>query len=285
MPTVSRTTTVSVGRARVTYLADGGGRAAPTALFPDTTEADWTGLAGSLDAEGDLVTSIGGFVARLGEAVVVIDAGIGPGTRAFPGLGTFEGGDFLTSLSEAGVGLEEVTDVVFTHLHVDHVGWVTRPSPEGPRLTFPNARHHVAAREWDFWSGKDDPAGPDPGRVQARLEGRIARVADGDAIAPGITVMATAGHTPGHLSVVIDGGDDVRVVVLGDVLFTPAQLEAPAWAAAFDVDPAAARRTRERLLPQLDHPGTLVAAGHFADRVFGRIARSDVRFTWRAYGR
>jgi len=284
MPTFSRTTSVSISGARVTFLADGGGRAVPTALFPGTTGADWAGLAGALDADGRVVTSIGGFLVRLGEAVVVVDAGLGPVTREFPGVGTFQGGAFLTSLSEAGVDPEDVTDVVFTHLHLDHVGWVTRSGPEGPRLTFPNARHHVAGREWEFWSGRDDPAGPDAERVQAPLEGRIVRLADGDAVAPGITVMATNGHTPGHLSVVVEGGDDVRVVVLGDVLFTPGQLETPSWAVAFDVDPAAARRTRERLLPQLDHPGTLVAAGHFADRVFGRVARADGRFTWRPYG-
>ena len=127
------------------------------------------------------------------------------------------------------------------------------------------------------------PGRADPDRVQAPLRDRITRTEDGTRVTPEITLIATPGHTPGHQSVVVDGGDDVRVVILGDVLHSPVQLAEPGWEVAFDVDGAAARRTRARLLPQLEHPGTLLAAGHFAGDVFGRLARSAEGLTWRPY--
>ena len=74
------------------------------------------------------------------------------------------------------------------------------------------------------------------------------------------------------------------MVLLGDILHSPAQLAEPSWEVAFDVDGSAARRTRDRLLPQLEHPGTLLAAGHFPGDVFGRLARTADGLTWRPYG-
>ncbi len=282
MPRFADVSTYAAGKARITFLADGGGRASPSASLPATTDADWQRYAAALDDQGRLVTSIGGFLIQTGGRVVVVDTGIGPVSLDFPGFGVYQGGRLLESLARAGTSPEAVTDVVFTHLHVDHVGWVTQPGDDGAtRLTFPNARHLVARAEWDFWHGGDNPAGPDPERVQCPLEDRIAFIADGDAVAPGVVVIALPGHTPGHLGLSVVAGT-THIHLLGDLLYSPMQIAETGWNSAFDVDGDQARATREQTLADLAQTGHVAAFGHFADAVFGRVVRDGPALRWEA---
>jgi glyoxylase-like metal-dependent hydrolase (beta-lactamase superfamily II) len=119
--------------------------------------------------------------------------------------------------------------------------------------------------------------------VQAPLAERLAFVADRDEIAPGVQVLATPGHTPGHSSLRItdpSGRTDRRVVVLGDVMHCQVQVTESSWSFLFDHDADQAVRTREQLLEELEDPGTVVAGGHFAGHVFGRVLPPVSRRAW-----
>ncbi|MFN2115456.1 MAG: MBL fold metallo-hydrolase, partial [Anaerolineae bacterium] len=248
-------------------------------LYPDSAEVDWTIYGKYLCDEGYFCTSLGSFLIEASDQVIAVDTGIGPVSLDFPGFGTYVGGRLLESLAEAGFTPADVTDVVFTHMHVDHVGWTTRDDGGQRRLTFPNARHAVAEAEWNHWRGGDAPAGPDPETVLDPLEDLIQFVADGAEIAPGVTAMATPGHSPGHLSLIIESGRR-RAVVIGDVMYGAVQVSLPDWSVAFDMDQDAARESRRAIIHELIKPDTIAAAGHFTDSVFGTFVGTGLGILW-----
>lgn len=279
MPQFAPVQTVQLGDVQVTYLADGGGIASATATFPGTNESQWTRYEEHLNADGRFITSIGGFLIAMSGRYIIVDLGIGPQSLEFPGFGTYAGGQFLESLAQTGVNREQISDVVFTHLHLDHCGWVTMESNGSRGLTFPKARYLITQAEWDFWHGGDNPAGPHPEYVQKPLEGRLTFISPSETIAPGLTVIDTHGHTPGHISLQLQAGEP-RLFLIGDLMYGEMQLQETDWNVAFDTDPAQAQAARERLLPQLTAPNVIVAANHFSDTVFGRIHPRKDAYGW-----
>lgn len=279
MPDPAKQAEIRVGDIRITYLPDGEARFAPTALFPASTPEAWQAHRRWLDDEGRLVTTFGGFLIQTGDRKVLIDTGFGEKHVEFPGFGPLSGGNLLRSLASAGCKPEEIDTVFYTHLHLDHVGWTSVASGAGRTLTFPNARYLIRQPEWEYWTSADNPAGPDPVEVRQPIEGHMEMVEDGQAIAPGINLIATPGHTPGHMSVVVSSGDQ-RAIILGDVVHCPVQLDEPNWACVFDVDQDLGRRTRERLLEELANPNSVGAAGHFSEFVFGRVMRGAGKLHW-----
>lgn len=271
--------TVTIGEVKVTYLPDGGGIVEPLALYPASTAEGWTKYPHLLDEEGKFRTTIGGYLIEVGEQKIIVDTGMGPVTIPFPGFGPFWGGKFLESLAQTGVSRAAVTDVLFTHLHLDHVGWTTVEENGQRVLTFPNARHRVTQTEWDFWYGGDDPIGPDWAAVQQPLAQHITFFSDGDELAPGLRAVATPGHTPGHVSLLLETSRQ-RLYLLADVLHGAMQITEPGWCVAFDRDPEMARATRDSLYPELTRPDTLVAANHFTETVFGRIVTTETGRSW-----
>ena len=271
---------IEVGDTKVTYLADGGGIVEPLALYPASqNEENWQPYKDLFNDDGKFITSIGAFLVEKGDRIIAVDAGIGPVTIDFPGFGPFIGGKYLDSLKETGVSPQDVTDMVFTHMHLDHVGWTTVEADGRRQLTYPQARHLVTAAEWEFWHGGDNPAGPHPEFVQKPLEGRLEMISGGDTIAPGITVISTPGHSPGHISLRLETGADT-IYILGDLLHGTHQLAEPDWSVAFDTDADLARQSRHALYPELVKPNTIVAAGHFSNKVFGRITESGGKRAW-----
>jgi glyoxylase-like metal-dependent hydrolase (beta-lactamase superfamily II) len=266
---------ITVGDIKITYLPDGEGHFITAAFMPTSSEEGWALHQEWLDDERRVVTTFGGFLIETGDRKVAVDLGFGDASVEFPGFGTLAGGRYLDSLKQTGVAPEEIDTVVYTHLHVDHTGW-TAP---GGNLTFSNARHLAGSGEWDHWQQPDESgAGPVPDTVMA-LGSRLDASADGDTIAPGVTVVATPGHTPGHQSLIVSSGSD-RAIILGDVLHCPAQITEQDWGVVFDVDSGLARQTRERLLAELEASETTVAASHFPEAVFGRVLTGEGKRSW-----
>jgi glyoxylase-like metal-dependent hydrolase (beta-lactamase superfamily II) len=282
---------VQVGDTTVTFLPDGHGHLDPAVLFPASQPDGWAVHAAYLDRDGRLPVSIGSFLIRTSHQALLVDLGLGAMDFAVPDVATFTGGRLLESLRAEGMQAADIDTVFFTHLHHDHVGWTSNvaPAPNAPSgqvvdgLTFASARHVVSAAEWQHWKGTDEPIGPDPAAVQSPLADVITFVADGEEIAPGVRVLATPGHTPGHASLeIVDptGRDHRTVIVLGDVMHCQVQVTESDWSFLFDHDAQQARRTRERLLEQLEDPATIVAGGHFAGHVFGRVLPPRSRRDW-----
>jgi glyoxylase-like metal-dependent hydrolase (beta-lactamase superfamily II) len=269
---------IMVGDIRLTYLPDGETRLSPTAFFPASTEEGWKLHPEWLDGDGLLLASLGGLLVETGDRKVLIDTGFGPRHAEFPGFGPFDGGKLLQSLKEHGLEPGQIDTVVFTHLHLDHVNAAVRRDGEDWALAFPKARFLVRDNEWHHWVGKNDPAGMYE-ETELAIRDHVDLCDADTAVAPGVTLVSTPGHTPGHTSVVIASGTD-RAIVLGDVLHCPVQLEEEEWGCVFDVDPDLARQTRDTLLAELEGSNTIAAGGHFSDFTFGRCMRGEGKRVW-----
>ena len=186
---------------------------------------------------------------------------------------------FLQHLGEAGWSRDGVDAVVCTHLHVDHVGWNTMLENGKWAPTFPKARYLIGRREYDFWSGHDDE------EQQAMLGDSVKPIFDAGlvqlveldhVISPEIWLTPSIGHTPGHVSVMIES-DGERAVITGDMTHHPCQLAHPDWSLGDD-DPKAAALTRSRLFAEWADRTILVIGTHFAAPTAGHVVRDGAAF-------
>ena len=177
-----------------------------------------------------------------------------------------EGGKLLESLAAIDVEPADVTDVVFTHLHFDHIGWAT--VDDEPVFPAPRTAATCATGSTSTAPTTTRPRGCAP--IEARLEPW-----DGDAsIAPGIDTRLAAGHTPGSALVVLSSGNE-RAMLLGDVVHCAVELLDDEWAGVADVDPKLAQQTRNALARELEGSTTPVAAAHFPGLAFGRVLAGE----------
>lgn len=269
---------IDIGDIKVTYLPDGDATLSATTVFPASNDALWEAHRELFDADGRLLLTLGGFLIETGDQKVIVDLGFGDLTVPFDAVdGVFRGGKLLSSLRKAGVQPADVDVVFYTHMHLDHVGWTA----QNGTLTFPNARHVVGDGEFEFWQGVSDPdlagVGPNPDAVLAPLLNRIKSVSDGATVAPGVNVLASPGHTPGHCSAVVSSGQS-RAIILGDVMHCPLQLSDGDLRIIFDVDPDTAARTRDHIAAELEaDSATIGADGHFPGSAFGRVVQANGR--------
>lgn len=267
----------------------------PAFLFPDFDPAVYDEdeqLAGDRfrdRASGKLMSSMQSWLVRDGRNVIVIDTGCGNGkTREFPAFRRFHQLDlpYLDRLAAAGVRPDEVTHVINTHLHVDHVGWNTR-AVEGRWVpTFPKARYVFGAEELaDVQRPTLATEAPETvpvieDSVTPVVEaGLVDTVRDGDEIIPGLSFEAIPGHTPGQLAVkLISNGESA--LFTGDVFHQPMQIVRPQWNSRFCVDQLTARKTRARVLDSVADRGMVIFPSHFGAPHAGTIRRhgSDFRF-------
>jgi glyoxylase-like metal-dependent hydrolase (beta-lactamase superfamily II) len=221
----------------------------------------WERCAPYLDEAGNLPFVFGGFLLRSAGRVVLIDTGVGPLDRE-----RMHGGRLLDSLRELGVEPGDVTDVLFTHLHFDHVGWATRRGA----MVFENATYRVHAADWAYFVERPEA---EPGAVR-KLTPLAARLEPFDAemtLLPGLDVRPLPGHTPGTTVFVASSGAE-RAVLLGDVMHTPAELVDLAWECLWDVDRVAARRMRAELVAETADRPDILASAHFP---CGRVVTVD----------
>ncbi|HEY2595897.1 MAG TPA: MBL fold metallo-hydrolase [Chloroflexota bacterium] len=253
-------------------LYDGQMRAPATLFYGGTTTEQWAPHQRFLEPDGMIRFDLGGFLLRGGgDRVVLIDVGIGP--RSGPmrdGAGHFEGGEMLKNLAAQHVRPEDVTDVVFTHLHWDHIGWAWN---EGA-IVFPNATYRCDIRDLEHFRDNE--------RVRdtlAAIEHRMQTWDGSGPILPGVDAMSAPGHTPGSTIVVMSSGT-ARGLLLGDVVHCPVELLDDEWSGVGDVDPELAKRTRAALTRELEGTDTPVAASHFPGMVFGRLLAANGKRNW-----
>ena len=244
----------------------------PATAYQGTTDKQWAPHARFLDAEGRLEFALGGFLVRApGERLVLVDAGIGDRSgEVRSGAGFFRGGELLNSLARLNVRPEDITDVLFTHLHFDHIGWATQNGVQ----TFPNATYRCDERDWAHFRDSE--------RVQpilAPIADRLSTWSSSQPLTAGIDAMSAPGHTPGSTILVLSSGA-ARGMLLGDVIHCPVELLDDEWSGMGDVDPDLARRTRNSLAREIEGSDVPVAAAHLPGMVFGRLLAAEGRRSW-----
>lgn len=236
--------------------------------------------------EGYLLTSIHALVVEAPGLLLIVDTCLGNdkprhmlGNRP---LST----DFLALLSAAGCAPERVQTVVCTHLHVDHVGWNTRLIKDKDTgkdrwvPTFPNARYLMGRVELEHWSqtNEAEPAAIMQDSIKPIFDAGLVDLVEQDhRLSNEIRLLPTPGHTPGHVSVLIESRG-ARALITGDVMHHPCQIGEPTWTTSFDSDRSAATAMRQQLLSQFADSGVLVIGTHFAHPTAGRITRAGEQY-------
>jgi glyoxylase-like metal-dependent hydrolase (beta-lactamase superfamily II) len=220
---------------------------------------------------------------RSGGQTVLIDAGLG----SDPDLHLPRAGQTVKRLEAAGIDLSSVTDVVLTHMHMDHVGGLL---VEGVKERLrPDLRIHVAAAEVKFWQSPDFshtamPQGfPEALRATAKrfmeeYRSQLRPFDEKHEVAPGVVVRRTGGHTPGHSVVRLASGKDA-LTFAGDAVFAVG-FDQPEWHNGFEHDPEEAARVRIRLLQELAESGEMLVATHMPFPSVGHVAIAGNAFRW-----
>ncbi|MBW4982617.1 MBL fold metallo-hydrolase [Mameliella sp. CS4] len=211
------------------------------------------------------------LVIELGEAKVLVD--VGSGNRFLPTAGRL-----MDNLDAAGIDAGEITHVVITHAHPDHV-WGIRDDFDEAIL--PDAQFFIGGTERDFWlqDGLVNTVSTDMqqfvvGAVNSlNVDGAEWTVVGDEAeIAPGIRVIDTPGHTMGHMSVVVESGGK-QLIALGDSMnHAWMSTVRPEWVSNFDMDGEQTVATRKRLLDMAATDRMAVLGYHFPFPGVGHIA-------------
>ncbi len=193
------------------------------------------------------VNSFTPVLINTGKDLVLFDTGMGAGARANGQ------GKLVSALEASGYKASDVSLVVLSHFHGDHIGGLM----EDGKPAFANARYAAGQKEFDFWT---DPARLDsPMKGGAELVGKnvkplaekITFLEDNSEVVPGIHALAAFGHTPGHLIFRVESGGKQLVLISDTANHFVITLQRPDWHVAFDVDKETAVATRKRVFDML----------------------------------
>jgi len=225
---------------------------------------------------GALVIDMGGFLVRTPDRTILIDAGIGNGkTRPNPNFDSRDDA-WLAHFTHLGVSLEDVDTVLFTHLHVDHVGFATTWDGQRWAPTFPNATYHTTAAELDYWTSPAARSEMDrlgdyiSDSILPLAEAGVLEISPPDLVlSPHVRLLPAPGHTPGNVCVEVRS-EGRRAVFAGDMIHHPLQLAFPHRSTDYCIDEDGATTAREHLLRGLGADDLLFPA-HFPDSIPGRV--------------
>ena len=271
-----------VGDATVSVINEGTLYWAPELTAP---EEEWRRAIPEADAEGRIPIDFHVVRVWLGGASILVDAGFDdpasswgrrlvadwPGVRRTPGL--------TAGLATLGIRPEEITHVVITHAHGDHVIGLTVERDGRHVLRFPNAQGLLGRADWE---GNEEQQNPES-EVAIRL-GTVERagsleLVDGDReVVPGVTMIHAPGESPGH-SIVRVSSRGERFYALGDLFHHVCEIEHPEWSTPW-VDKAAERESRERLLHEAAASRAMLVFTHHPFPPWGRLVRADKTYQW-----
>jgi len=251
----------------------------PDATVENLATIPWLGPFRS--PNGHALASVHTLILEVGERRIVVDTCIGNDKpRPIPPWNMLKL-PFLEDLEKAGFAPSSIDTVICTHLHIDHVGWNTRLVDGRWVPTFPNARYLFGRVEYEHWSRQTERADMLPvfaDSVKPLLERGLADLVEWDhQLCPEIRLMPSAGHTPGHASVLISSKGK-RAMITGDFAHHPCQMAHPEWSSTADYDPVASEATRRRVFGDLAGEPVLVIGTHFAGPTAGHVVRDGNAF-------
>lgn len=224
--------------------------------------------------------SINAFLLEIGDRLALVDTG--SGELFGPGLG----GNLIDSLHSAGFKADDVTDVLLTHVHSDHMGGLTR---EG-QMVFPNATVHVGKPDMDFFLDRKNAerSGYDMHYFNQAIQimtpyvdaGKIDAFDKSTEILPGVTADLHPGHTPGSAFFRLESKGQ-SVTFIGDIIHVAAvQFPDPSVTIAYDVDPKGAIAVRSKAFSTFAKQSELVAVPHMPFPGVGHIRKAREGYDW-----
>ncbi|MEM6281226.1 MAG: MBL fold metallo-hydrolase [Chloroflexota bacterium] len=222
----------------------------------DQAEAIQAELASVNLPTDELVNTFNIMMIESADGVFLVDSGLG--------------GALVPSMAAVGMTPEDVTNIIGTHWHPDHVGGL---STDGA-INFPNATYHLSQTEFDFIQ-------ENAGAFTEGAAAAIAPYADGDQLAlynaedelaPGIQAVAAMGHTPGHHAILLASGGNQLMHVVDSTISAYVHVPNPTFSIQFDADPVMAADTRTGLLQRIADEGMAVMGYHFPFPGLGTIS-------------
>ncbi len=225
-------------------------------------------------------TSVTGYLVNTGAKLVLIDTGAG---KLFgPTLGKL-----LANLKASGYQPEQVDEVLITHLHPDHVGGLAADG----QAAFPNATIRADRHDTDFWlsqANMDKAPVDSKGFFQGAMTSLAPYVANGHLqpfdgageITPGIRAVASYGHTPGHISYMVESKGK-KLLVVGDLIHAGAvQFDHPEVTIGFDTDPKTAAQARRQVFTAAAKDSELIGAAHLPFPGLGHLRSAGKAYQW-----
>ena len=267
-----------IGAAAVSVISDGSLSVSLSFTLPETPPQEVAALLSTLGmSSGDVPVPTNVTWLRTENEVVLADCGAGANFQP-------TAGKLFENMEAAGLDPAQVTKIVFTHGHADHLWGAI---DEFDELRFPNASYVISAAEWNFWTDPNTPARvPDwlagmahgSARILKRLESKIERKKPGDVVAAGLTYVATPGHTPGHMSLLLESAGE-QLLIGGDALtHSGVSFARPEWRIGSDFDRDLAVNTRRRLLDRLATDRLEFIGFHLPWPGHGTVERRDTSF-------
>jgi glyoxylase-like metal-dependent hydrolase (beta-lactamase superfamily II) len=274
--------TRQIGNASVTIINEGAISWAPA--FP-VAESEWRAAMPDADEHGEVPLGINVALIQTKDATILIDPGMDdpssawqqefarkwPGSTRSPGL--------ATALAEIGVQPNQISHVLITHAHHDHLCGLTIERDGENVARFPSARHFIGRAEWE-----GNPARDQPGSELAIRLGPVERlgllelVDEQREVAPGVTMFHAPGETPGHCAVRVDSAHQT-LFYLGDLFHHPCEFEHVDWIPP-DRDLASTRASRTRVLAEAASTNATLVFTHGRFPPWGRAVPTDDGFQW-----
>src|SRR5712672_3944077 len=268
-----------LGAIEITVVSDGRLAFPAETLWGDRAEDARGLLASTFQPPSPVGLQLNTILVNTGDKLVLIDAGCG--------VNKFQktAGGLLGNLAAAGYAPGDIDMILFTHAHFDHLWGIS--DGENASLLFPSAEFVASETEVAFWSnpelaGKLPPA-QQPRVTQTNLKlasPRLHLIKAGAEVAPGVTTIDTAGHTPGHMSVHLSSGSDELLLTADAVVNSTVSFQHPEWPFGFDQDVPLATKARMAFLDRAAADKTLVGSYHLPFPGFGHVVREQSGYRW-----
>ncbi|HEY4981726.1 MAG TPA: MBL fold metallo-hydrolase [Pseudolabrys sp.] len=218
-------------------------------------------------------------IINTGSKLVLIDTGYGPGIA--PSVGLLPAG-----MAAAGIDPKAIDVVVLSHLHPDHINGLK--TADG-KVAFPNAEIMAPSQDWAFWMSDENMAKAQDNvmmknyfantrKILSDVAGKMTKYDWGKEVAPGITALATPGHTPGHTSFAVASGSS-KILIQSDVTNIPEFfLRNPDWHVAYDIDPVKAAETRHKFYDMAAAEKAMVVGFHFQFPSIGYVEKAGTGY-------
>ncbi len=254
-----------LGDATLTMVNGGDFRLDGGAMHGVVPKTLWSRLV-SCDEQNRCTYSTNCLLVEIGGKRVLVETG--NGDKFPPKLKELYGIDHdrsvASALAELGVEPASIDAVVLTHLHFDHVGGATPRRGDSLEPTFPRARHIVQKAELDaaLHPHERNRASYLAENIEPLRAAGLIDIVDGEAeVVPGVRVLPTPGHSRGHQSVLIDGGNGEKAVFLGDVVPTSVHVPYP-WGMGYDLDVEGTLASKKRIYARALDEKWLLLYGH-----------------------
>jgi glyoxylase-like metal-dependent hydrolase (beta-lactamase superfamily II) len=268
-----------LGTIGLTVVSDGTLAFPAETLWGDRAEDARGLLTSAFQPPSPVGLQINTILVNTGDKVVLIDAGCG--------VDKYQNttGRLIGNLASAGYAPGDIDMILFTHAHFDHLWGIS--DSKNVSLLFPSAEFVASEAEVAFWSAPEWanklPASLQPQVTRANLKlasPRLRLITAGAEVAPGVTTLDTAGHTPGHMSVHISSGSEELLLAADVVVDSTISFLHPEWAFGFDMDVPLATKVRSAFLDRAAADKTMVGSYHLPFPGFGHVVREGRGYRW-----